>query len=79
MRCPYCDGNGELTGDKVHIGTMILAARQAAGLTQAQLAERVGRSRPQIANIEIGRSDMPVSMLFKFAQALQVQPKDLIP
>lgn len=79
MKCPYCDGTGELVGSKTHIGVMILAARKAAGMTQNDLAERVGKSRPQIANIEGGRSDLPVSTLFKFAEALGVTPKDLMP
>jgi transcriptional regulator with XRE-family HTH domain len=41
---------GEMTG-----GQFVLEARRRAGLTQRQLASRVGLSQPQIARIESGR------------------------
>jgi transcriptional regulator with XRE-family HTH domain len=79
VKCPHCDGTGELADDQANVGAMILLHRKAAGMTQQDLASQVGLSRPQIANIEVGRSDMPVSRLLKFAAAFGVSMKDLIP
>jgi len=58
---------------------MILTARKIAGLTQAELAPKVGLSRGQVANIEGGRSDLPMRQLAKFAAALGCGMKDLVP
>lgn len=79
MKCPHCNGTGELSDDQANVGAMILLHRKAANLTQQDLASMVGLSRPQIANIEVGRSDMPVSRLMQFAKAFGVPMKDLIP
>lgn len=77
MKCPHCDGTGEFNAPNV--GTMILAARKAARLTQEDLAKKVGLSRTQVTNIEAGRSDMNVTMLKTFAEALGVNAGSLIP
>src|ERR1019366_1490751 len=37
------------------LGTQLAACRRAAGLSQAQLAEKIGFSRSTIANVETGR------------------------
>ena len=63
----------------VTVGAMILGARKAKGLTQEQLAGRIGISRAQIANVEVGKSDMPMKMLRRFADALECKARDLIP
>lgn len=61
------------------VGDMIRAHRAALDMTQQQLSELVGRSRAQIANIESGRSDIPLSALARFAQAFKCSMKDLVP
>ena len=77
MRCPYCDGKGNLAHPTV--GAMILAMRQTRKLTQQALCVKVGLSRAQIANIESGRSDIPIKTLAKFAAAFKCSMKDLVP
>jgi transcriptional regulator with XRE-family HTH domain len=79
MRCPYCNGTGDLPTEQAHVGSLIMAARNAKRMTQADLAAVVGLSRAQIANIESGRSDFPLSRLRKMAEALGVPVKELIP
>ena len=48
-------------------------------LTQEQLAEIVGISRPSVANIENGRQQLTVAQLVRFADALNVAPSELLP
>lgn len=79
IKCPHCDGSGRLTLERASVGTMILAARKAHDMTQEELAGKVQLSRAQVANIEGGRSDMPIKTLARFAEALDVPMRDLIP
>lgn len=79
VKCPHCDGSGRLALERASTGDMILAARKAADMTQEQLAGKVGLSRAQVANIEGGRSDMPLRTLARFAEALNVRAKELVP
>lgn len=60
-------------------GTKLRQARQAAGLTQEIVAERVGLSRPSIANIERGNQQVPLHMLASFAAVLGKKPCELLP
>lgn len=79
MKCPHCNGTGNLGPDQVNVGVMILTARKQKGLTQQDLANAVGLARSQVANIEIGRSDIPMKTLARFAAALDCSMKDLVP
>jgi transcriptional regulator with XRE-family HTH domain len=76
MKCPHCNGTGELAAT---FGALVKAARDNAGLTQQAVAERAGLSRPQLANIETDRTDVPLKTLQRIATALDVPAKDLIP
>jgi transcriptional regulator with XRE-family HTH domain len=78
-KCPHCMGVGYLTEETATVGSLILYHRRKAGLSQDELASQVGVSRPQIANIESGRHDPPISRLRSFAVALNVKTKDLVP
>lgn len=44
--------------------------RKKAGLTQAQLAEKIGTKKSYISRIENGRADVQLSTLFKIFQGL---------
>jgi transcriptional regulator with XRE-family HTH domain len=61
------------------LGRHIQKVRKAKGLTQDQLAERIGTSTPWIGHIETGRELPNVKMLEKIARVLKVKVKDLIP
>lgn len=79
MKCPHCDGTGELPPEDAHVGTLIMTHRKARGMTQEELANALGKSRPQIANIEAGRSSFDVRQLREYADALGVSARELIP
>jgi transcriptional regulator with XRE-family HTH domain len=50
----------------------LIAARLAAGLTQAELATHVGTKQPAIARLETGASEPSLGMLKRLARALNV-------
>lgn len=54
------------------IGERVRAAREDAGLSQAELGRRVGLSRPSIANLEAGRQDITASRLVMIAVILDL-------
>lgn len=58
----------------LHVGTRIFCFRRLAGLTQAQLAERVGVRFQQIQKYECGLNRVSVSRLWLIAQALDRAP-----
>lgn len=77
--CHNCEGLGYLTPATAHTGDMIALQRKKLGISQHELAVQIGVSRPQIANVEAGRSDIPTKSLRLYATALQCQMKDLVP
>jgi transcriptional regulator with XRE-family HTH domain len=56
------------------IGRRIAAARQAAGLTQRELAERMGWPRFSLINLELGRRGTTIEKLDAVAVTLGVPP-----
>jgi transcriptional regulator with XRE-family HTH domain len=52
--------------------------RNARGLTQVALANKVGLSLGYIARLEIGRHDPPLSTLAKLAKALRCKVSALV-
>lgn len=59
-------------------GARVLVLRTEAGLTQAELAERVSLSRGSIANIEGGNQRVLLLDVLRFARALRVKPEGLM-
>ena len=53
------------------IGQRIRARRDWLGMTQERLAEAVGLTRTSITNIEAGRQECSVLVLYRIAQALR--------
>jgi transcriptional regulator with XRE-family HTH domain len=56
------------------IGRRIATARQAAGLTQRELAERMGWPRFSLINLELGRRGTTIEKLDAVASALRMPP-----
>lgn len=64
------------------IGRQIAEARDRVrpeALSQSDLAEQVGLARGSIANIERGRQRPPIETLYRIADALGVEPRQLLP
>ena len=55
------------------LGRAIRAARERAGLTQAQLAERARANRYAIATLESGHETRAIELLFDTLAALELE------
>ena len=64
----------------IELGYNIAYYRKHAGLTQEQLAERVGISRQHIGAIEAPNLCRPISLdlLFNIAAVLEIEPSRLL-
>jgi ribosome-binding protein aMBF1 (putative translation factor) len=62
--------NYEIGYQDFKIGAMLKIAREKAGLTQEQLAEKLRTKNTAISRIENHAEDIKLSTLTKFAQAL---------
>ena len=60
----------QLRDNRLRIGREIIAAREARGMTQHQLAESVGMVQPNIARIESGKYSVGIDILSQIAEAL---------
>lgn len=60
-------------------GLRLHNARKRAGITQGELAQKVGMGRTSICNIEGGRQHLSLHVLPALAEALGVEECDLIP
>ena len=60
----------------VFFGEKIRNARKALGMTQRQLADRIGVSNTSISNWEKGLSRPDADLIQKLCSALQLQPND---
>ncbi len=63
----------EVLGPEYEFRRAIIVARLAAGLTQAELAARMGTTQSAVARMESGTFDPRVGTLRKLALALGVQ------
>ncbi|CAM2178464.1 Helix-turn-helix transcriptional regulator [Burkholderia orbicola] len=56
----------------------LIAARKASGLSQADLAARLGRPQSFIAKIEVGERRIDVIEFLELARILQVNPSSIL-
>jgi transcriptional regulator with XRE-family HTH domain len=60
------------------VGRRIALLRQRAGLSQRELADRLGWTRDVIAHYELGRRELGLERLSALAAALRVSPPTLL-
>jgi transcriptional regulator with XRE-family HTH domain len=60
------------------VGRNAARLRQAAGLTQEQLAERSGFSQQYISKLEQGHRNPTIVTLYELATGLDATPADLV-
>jgi len=61
------------------VGRLVRAFRRKRKLSQEALAQRVGHTRTSITNIEAGRQRIPLDLVYKFANVLEIEVRELIP
>lgn len=54
---------------RIKIAVMLINARGSAGLTQRQLAEKMGTSQSAVARLESGKANARMSTLVAYAYA----------
>ena len=59
------------------LAAALTTARHRSGLTQQQLADRSGISRPTIARVETGRASLGSSRIWAWAAACGTTPADI--
>ena len=59
-------------------GAHIRMIREMLGLSQEELAKRIGHKRVSVTNIEIGRQRILLNTVEDFARALGTTPKHLL-
>jgi transcriptional regulator with XRE-family HTH domain len=60
-------------------GKRIRTVREARGLSQATLAQRIGFTRSSVANLEAGRQRITLHLFVLIARALGTEPDILLP
>ncbi|MXZ54422.1 MAG: helix-turn-helix domain-containing protein [Acidimicrobiaceae bacterium] len=61
------------------IGSKVREFRVRAGLSGVKLAAAAGVSQPFLSQLESGQSSLAIATLYRIADALGVQPTDLLP
>ncbi len=61
------------------VGLRLQRARKERGITQAELAKRIGLPRPSYANIESGRQRVPLDVVWRAAIVLDLPIAALVP
>jgi transcriptional regulator with XRE-family HTH domain len=59
------------------VGSNVRRLRRAAGISQAELANRMGVDRAYVSGLELGQRNPTVVTLWHLAQALNVHLRDL--
>lgn len=55
------------------LGSMLLAARKAQGLTQSALASRIGLSQSRVSHLELNAHELSVEQLLAWCAALGLE------
>lgn len=60
------------------VGGRIRQGREALGLSQEALADRMGTSHQQVGRVERGETDLRLSTLLDFARGVGVSASELV-
>lgn len=63
-------GFAAFSADPDDVGASLAARRRALGLSQAQIAQRMGTSQPAVARLESGSTNARLSTVSRYADAL---------
>ena len=61
------------------VGLIVRELRIERGLSQSQLADRMGIERSRVARLELGQTAINVDLLLSFANGLEVSIYSLLP
>jgi len=67
---PRLPGFREMARRRQELVTELVEHRRAAGLSQAEVADRMGTSQPAVARLEAGGVDARLSTLERYAAAV---------
>ena len=62
----------------VDFGSRVRAKRETVGLSQEQLADKVGLHRTYVGSIERGERNVALLNILRLARGLEVDPGDLV-
>lgn len=69
----------KLDGLTVYVAGKLEEYRSNNGLSQQQLADKVGLNRSSIVNIENHRQQITIKNIYKFSMALDIEVVELLP
>jgi DNA-binding XRE family transcriptional regulator len=71
----------QVNDSKLHrlIGETLRDRRKQTGMTQTDLASKVGLLRTSITNIEAGRQKPPIQVLYNICLVLGIEAREILP
>jgi len=78
MPQPFKQPLKQINFDFASIGKNLSNIRKQRGLSQAEIAKKIGITRSLVSAYEVGRLQMSVEILIRFTLVLKVSPDDLL-
>lgn len=74
--CYYCDAKGdtEMSDSSIRYGNFIKERRQKMGLTQEEVAKRLGISQVAYGRYELGSREPNLELIFRISGVLKFKP-----
>jgi DNA-binding XRE family transcriptional regulator len=74
MKDPQIRSHYEIQAPEFAIARVLIEARTRVGLTQEEIAERMGTTQSAVARLESGRSLPSIKSLYRYARATGTTP-----